>query len=49
MLISLSASEVTSVSGAPMRFSIAGRYYAESPSSGPEWGARFVVRLLFPK
>ena len=26
-----------------------GRYYAEGPSGGPEWGARFVITFLFPK
>ena len=26
-----------------------GRYHAEAPSGGPDWGLRFAVTLLFPK
>jgi hypothetical protein len=33
----------------PMTVSLGGRYYADGPSGGPDWGLRFVVTLLFPK
>ena len=28
---------------------VSARYYAEAPSDGPKWGARFVTTFLFPK
>jgi hypothetical protein len=28
---------------------LGGRYYAEGPSGGPDWGLRFQVTFLFPK
>lgn len=28
---------------------VGGRYYADKPEGGPDWGLRFVVTLLFPK
>jgi hypothetical protein len=33
----------------PVAFQLGGRYYAEGPSGGPEWGLRFQVSFLFPK
>lgn len=33
----------------PIQFQIGGRYYAESPAGGPDWGLRFTVTFLFPK
>ena len=35
----------------PQRVSlgVGGRYYAVTPVDGPEWGARFIATLLFPK
>ncbi len=33
----------------PVAFTIGGRYYADKPGGGPDWGLRFVVTLLFPK
>ncbi len=33
----------------PVQFSLFGRYYAEAPKDGPEWGLRFSVTLLFPQ
>ena len=47
--INLSVSQLFKIGGAPMQFSIGGRYYAEVPKSGPEWGVRAVLTLLFPK
>lgn len=28
---------------------LGGRYYAEKPHGGPDWGLRFTTTLLFPK
>lgn len=33
----------------PIAFSLGGRYYAERPAEGPDWGLRFAVIFLFPK
>jgi hypothetical protein len=33
----------------PISLTLGGRYYAERPSGGPDWGLRFVVTFLFPK
>jgi len=47
--INLSVKQVLKIGGAPMQFEFGGRYYAEGPSNGPEWGLRFTVTFLFPK
>ena len=47
--INLSVSQLVKFGGQPVSFSLGGRYYAEGPSGGPEWGVRFVVTFLFPK
>jgi len=33
----------------PIQLQIGGRYYADAPPGGPEWGLRFTVTFLFPK
>lgn len=33
----------------PVQFTLGGRYYAEKPDGGPDWGLRFAVTFLFPK
>ncbi len=43
------ASQMVKIGSQPMQFSLGGRYYADAPDSGPEWGIRFVVTFLFPK
>jgi len=30
-------------------FAGGGRVYLDAPDGGPDWGARFVVTLLYPK
>jgi hypothetical protein len=45
----LQLSQVLKVRGQPISLTAGGHYYAEAPHRGPEWGARFVVTLLFPK
>ncbi len=46
--INLSVSQLVKFGTQPVQFSLGGRYYAESPESGPEWGVRFAVTFLFP-
>jgi hypothetical protein len=33
----------------PVSLQIGGRYYAEKPTGGPDWGLRFTATLVFPK
>jgi hypothetical protein len=33
----------------PVSFQFGGRYYAEKPSGGPDWGLRFAITFVFPK
>ena len=47
--INVFASQVVKVGGHPMSFSVGGRYYANGPEGGPEWGLRTVVTFLFPE
>lgn len=42
-------SQVVNIGGHPTSFTLGGRYYAEAPEGGPEWGVRAVVTLLFPE
>jgi len=42
-------SQLLKIAGQPVQFAVGGRYYAEAPSGGPDWGLRFVATLLFPK
>ena len=47
--LNLGVSQLVKIGKAPVQFQIGGRYYAEGPSGGPEWGMRFTVTLLLPK
>jgi hypothetical protein len=33
----------------PISLQIGGKYYADSPRHGPDWGVRFNLTLLYPK
>lgn len=45
----LTLSQVVKFGNQPVQFFCGGRYYAESPVDGQEWGIRFGFTLLFPK
>lgn len=47
--ISGAISKVFVVANQPVNVSFGGRYYAEGPAGGPEWGLRLNVTFLFPK
>ena len=47
--INLTLAQLVKFGNQPVQFTLGGRYYAESPENGPEWGIRFVVTVLFPK
>ena len=47
--INLMVSQLVKLGKLPIQFTLGGRYYAERPMGGPNWGLRFVVTFLFPK
>ena len=44
----LFVSQVFKIGKLPMQAQIGGRYYAESPNGGPDWGLRATLTFLFP-
>jgi hypothetical protein len=46
--INAGVSRIFKFGSRPVSLGIQGRYYAVSPSGGPEWGARFTSTFLFP-
>jgi hypothetical protein len=44
-----SVAQLLKIAKQPMQFTLGGRYYAEKPRGGPDWGLRFTTTLLFPK
>lgn len=47
--LNLTIAQLLKIGGQPVQFTVGGRYYAEGPDGGPEWGMRFVLTFLFPK
>ena len=47
--LNLAVSQLVHLGKQPVSFQIGGRYYAEAPDNGPEWGLRFSVTFLFPE
>jgi hypothetical protein len=47
--INLMVQQVFKIGKQPMALQIGGRYYAESPRGGAEWGIRVNFTLLFPE
>jgi hypothetical protein len=47
--LNLSVAQLLKIGKQPVQFALGGRYYAERPSGGPDWGLRFTVTFLFPK
>jgi len=47
--LNLMVSQLVKLGKMPVQFQIGGRYYAERPAGGPDWGLRFAVVFLFPK
>ncbi len=44
-----SVSQLLKIGKQPISLALGGKYYADGPEGGPDWGLRFVVQLLFPK
>jgi len=47
--LNLMVSQLFKVGQLPMQLTVGGRYYADAPSGGPDWGLRMVLTFLFPK
>ena len=47
--LNVSVSQLLKVGQQPIQIALGGKYYADGPSGGPEWGLRCTVTLLFPK
>ena len=41
-------SQVLKLGKQPVSFQVGGKYYAEAPRYGPDWGVRFAFTLLYP-
>jgi hypothetical protein len=41
--------QLVKVGKLPVQFQFGGRYYADKPAGGPDWGLRFTVTLVLPK
>jgi hypothetical protein len=47
--INVGVSQLLKIGGSPIQFQLGGRYYAETPDNGPDWGLRFTVTFLWPR
>lgn len=47
--VNFGVTQVFQVGLQAMSFQVGGRYYAEAPSGGPDWGLRTTLTFLFPK
>ncbi len=47
--INLGVAQLVKIGGSLVQFQLGGRYYAETPDNGPDWGLRFTVTFLWPR
>ncbi len=47
--LNLMVSQLVKIGTLPVNFQIGGRYYAEKPAGGPDWGLRFTVTFIIPE
>lgn len=47
--LNLTVSQLMRFGKQPVSLGIGGRYYADSPPGGPDWGLRFTMTFLFPR
>jgi hypothetical protein len=43
-----SSESILKIGKQPISLQIGGKYYADSPRYGPDWGVRFALTLLYP-
>lgn len=44
----LTLAQLVKIGELPVQFQVGGRWYAEGPDGGPDWGLRFTVTVLLP-
>ena len=47
--IDITLGQLVRIGRQPMQISMSGKYYAERPSGGPDWGLRLTLTFLFPE
>ncbi len=47
--LNLMVAQLTHIGSQPVQLQVGGRWYADSPDGGAEWGLRFALVFLFPK
>ncbi|MGH8753751.1 MAG: transporter [Burkholderiales bacterium] len=47
--LTVSCSQLVNIGKRPVSFQLGGRYFAERPTGGPDWGIVFTLTLVFPK
>lgn len=47
--INVFITQLVKIGKLPVSFQLGGRYYAEAPDQGPEWGLRFSATLVLPE
>jgi len=47
--INVLVSQLVHLGKLPVSIGLGGKYYAEKPANGPDWGIRFVFTILLPK
>jgi hypothetical protein len=47
--INVFAQQLVKIGKLPVQFEFGGRYYADKPAQGPDWGLRFQITLVLPK
>jgi hypothetical protein len=47
--INVQLAQLLKIEGQAVQVQLGGRYYADAPDAGPEWGVRFSITFLFPK
>ena len=47
--LNLVATQVMRVAGQPISLQLGGRYYADAPTGGPDWGLCASLTILFPR
>ena len=47
--LNLFVTQLVKIGKLPVNFQLGGRYYADKPNGGPDWGLRFTVTFVFPK
>jgi hypothetical protein len=47
--LNLFVTQLVKIGKMPVNFQLGGRWYADKPSGGPDWGLRFTITLVFPE